>query len=212
MEALNWHYSRILVVAVSACLLLGGCASAPPQNKEDICQLFFEKRAWYRDARKASKRWGAPIPVMMSFMYQESGFEARAKPPRRKILWIIPWTRPASAKGYSQAINETWSAYKKATGRWAADRNDFGDAVDFLGWYIDQSYRANKIAKDDAYNGYLAYHEGQGGFADRSFRKKKWLTDVAHEVSARAATYASQLRTCEKQLRRPWYIRMLPFL
>lgn len=206
----TWQRVRIAILAVLV-VCVTGCTSAPPTDREDICAIFHEKRGWYHDARKASNRWGAPIPVMMSFMYQESGFHARAKPPRRRILWIIPGPRPASAKGYSQATDETWSAYKKATGQWSADRNDFDDAIDFMGWYIDQSYRANRIAKSDAYNLYLAYHEGQGGFSRGTYRKKKWLKDTASKVSSRASTYTTQLQSCEKELRRPWFIRILPF-
>jgi len=149
---------------------------------------------------------------MMSFMYQESSFKANAKPPRRKILWIIPGPRPASAKGYSQATDETWEAYERATGRWGADRNDFDDAIDFMGWYIDYSYRTNKIKKNDAYNLYLAYHEGQGGYARATYRNKKWLIDTAHKVSGRASTYTSQLNSCEKELNRGWLSRLIPFL
>ena len=192
-------------------LAMVGCASTPPEHPDDICKIFREKRGWYRDAQRASSRWGAPIPVMMSFMYQESAFHSNAKPARTKLLWIIPWKRPASAKGYAQATNETWDAYKKATGRWIADRNDFDDAIDFMGWYIDTSHRANRIKKTDAFHLYLAYYVGQGGYARRDYLKKKWLIETAHKVSARAYTYTRQLNGCEKEFQRPWFIRMLPF-
>lgn len=200
--------SRTMILLL---LLLGGCTASPPENKEDLCEIFREKRHWYDDARRSSDRWGAPIPVMMSIMHQESSFRSRAKPPRTKILWILPGPRPASAKGYSQATNETWKMYLKSTGRWAADRNEFDDAIDFMGWYVDQSYRANRIDKGDAYHGYLAYHEGQGGYSRRTYRSKQWLLDTAGKVSSRAKVYSSQLATCEKELNRGWLIRMLPF-
>ena len=191
-------------------LLVGGCASTPPDDPDDICKIFREERGWYNDAHQASQRWGAPIPVMMSFMYQESAFHSHAKPPRTKILWVIPWRRP-SARGYSQATRETWNAYKHATGRWIADRNDFDDAIDFMGWYIYQSHRANSIATNDAYHLYLAYHEGQGGYARQTWKKKKWLMATAKKVAGRANTYTAQLKGCEKEFQRPWFIRMLPF-
>ena len=204
-------FSKRLAIVFLSLLVLAGCASAPPKDTDNLCQIFREKRGWYQDAHRAQVRWGAPIPVMMSFMYQESGFHSHAKPPRTKLLWIIPWKRPASAVGYSQATNETWAAYKRATGQWIADRNDFDDAVDFMGWYIDESYRKNRIPKNDAFRLYLAYHEGQGGYARRSYRNKKWLIATAHKVSARAKTYTSQLKSCEKEFQRPWFIRILPF-
>ena len=85
----------ILVVALT------GCTSAPPEQKENICKIFSEKSGWYKDAKKSSRRWGTDITVMMSMMYQESSFMARARPPRTKILWVIPGPRPASAYGLS---------------------------------------------------------------------------------------------------------------
>jgi len=193
------------LICLGLTLLLVGCTTSPPENQEDVCEIFYEKDNWYKHARKASRRWGTSVPVMMAFIHQESGFRARAKPPRTKILWVIPGPRPASAYGYSQATDETWSAYKKSTGRWGADRNEFKDAVDFIGWYNDQSHRRNKIAKTDAYNLYLAYHEGQGGFAKRSFRNKQWLTDVAKKVSSRSGRYTTQLQKCEKRLKRGFF-------
>ncbi|MCB1647063.1 MAG: hypothetical protein KDI36_16500 [Pseudomonadales bacterium] len=189
--------------------MLAGCTTSPPEKPDNICEIFYEKDGWYDDARSASRRWGSSIPVMMAFIHQESTFKARAKPPRTRILWIIPGPRPASAYGYSQATDETWDAYKRATGSWGADRNDFDDAIDFIGWYNDQSHRKNGIAKTDAYSLYLAYHEGHGGFAKKTWAKKQWLKDVSTKVANRAATYQQQLNGCEKNLRRGWLWRLL---
>jgi len=197
--------------AVLLSLVITACTTTPPADRDDICAIFDEKRSWYRQARKSERRWGTSIPVMMSIVHQESGFRARAKPPRRKILWVIPGPRPASAKGYSQATNESWTNYQKATGRWTADRNDFADAIDFVGWYNDQSQRRNGIGKSDAYNLYLAYHEGHGGFSRRSYRNKEWLQNAARTVAQRAATYESQWDGCKKRFTRGFFGRLLPF-
>lgn len=197
-----------IVGLVCLLFLLVGCASRPPTNAENICEVFDEKRGWYKDARKSSRRWGTDITVMMAMMYQESSFKSRAKPPRRKILWVIPGPRPASAYGYAQATDATWRDYQKATGRGGADRNDFDDAIDFIGWYNDQSQRRNRIAKTDAYHLYLAYHEGQGGFARRSFKNKQWLKDVATRVSKRSGTYRAQLDRCEAKFNRGFFRRL----
>jgi hypothetical protein len=196
---MKWLLSVLLVMMLSA------CATSPPSEPDNICSIFFEKSKWYKKARKSQKHWGTPIPVMMAITKQESGFKARARPPRKKILGFIPGPRPASAYGYSQATNETWDAYKKSTGRWTGDRNNFGDAMDFIGWYNDQSNRRNGISKTDAYNLYLAYHEGQGGYKKASYKKKQWLKDVARKVASQSATYSRQLKGCEKKLNRGWF-------
>ena len=188
--------------------VLAGCASAPPENPDDLCAIFREEGSWYKHARSSYRRWGSPIPVMMAVARQESGFDRKAKPPRRKLLGFIPWMRPASAFGFAQALDETWSQYKKATGNWGADRDKFKDAIDFIGWYNDQSHRRNGIAKDDAYRLYLAYHEGQGGYASATYRKKQWLLDVANKVARQAKVYDGQLQKCEKSLRRGWLYRL----
>ncbi len=198
---------RLMAILLAVTSIVG-CTTAPPKNLDNVCEIFEEKRGWYKDARKSSRRWGTSIPVMMSFIYQESAFKARARPPRTKILWVLPGPRPASAFGYAQATNETWSGYKKSTGSWGADRSDFDDAIDFIGWYNDQSHRRNKISKNDAYHLYLAYHEGQGGFAKKTFAKKKWLKDVARKLSDRADSYTQQLNGCEKKLGRGWLLRI----
>jgi len=189
-------------------LILAACASQPPGEPDNLCAIFAEKDKWYKQARKSYKRWGTPIPVLMAFTHQESGYQAKAKPPRKKLLGFIPWRRPASAFGFAQAIDETWSQYKKATGSWGADRDNFNDAMDFVGWYNDQSHRKNGIAKTDARNLYLAYHEGHGGFKKGSYRKKKWLTDVAAKVASRSSSSQTQLKGCEKKLQRNWFFRL----
>jgi hypothetical protein len=137
---------------------------------------------------------------MMAIMYQESRFQAKAKPPRKKILGFIPGPRPSSAYGYSQAKKSTWKDYKRSAGRYGSDRDDFGDAIDFVGWYNYQSYKRSGISRKDTYSLYLAYHEGHGGFNRGTYRKKQWLMGVARKVERKANTYQKQLVGCEEKL------------
>jgi hypothetical protein len=198
--------SKFVVVSIAAVAAgLGGCATNPPRAMDNVCKIFEEKSRWYKAAKSAESEWGSPIPIMMSFIYQESRFESRAKPPRTKILWVIPGPRLSSAYGYSQAKDDTWDWYRRDSGHRGADRNEFRDAIDFVGWYNAQSRKRNGIAKDDAYNLYLAYHEGHGGYERRTYQGKKWLTDTARTVSSRAARYRAQLDGCRKDLEGPWW-------
>lgn len=178
--------------------LLIGCATAPPRQTSNICSIFNEKSGWYKAAKKSEKRWGSSVPLMMAFMHQESRFVSQAKPPREKIFGIIPGPRKSSAYGYSQAQDDTWSWYKKSTGNWGADRDDFQDAIDFIGWYNTKTKKINGVSLRNAYSLYLAYHEGHGGFKKKTYNKKQWLKSVAKKVSDRAKTYAKQLKKCEK--------------
>jgi hypothetical protein len=56
--------------------------------------------------------------------------------------------------------------------------------------------RMNGVPTGDAYNQYLAYHEGKAGFARGSYRGKPWLPPVARDVQAWAVRYDQQLRLC----------------
>ena len=60
-------------------------------------------------------------------------------------------------------------------------RDNFRDAADFVGWYVDRAHRIAGISKSDAYRHYLAYHEGVGGFKRGTFKSKRWLLGVARE-------------------------------
>jgi hypothetical protein len=192
-----------------ACLLavclLAGCATSAPRNVNDICDIFRDKSGWYDDASDSRDEWGTPIPVMMAMMHQESRFEAKAKPPRKKILGFIPGPRPSSAYGYSQAKKSTWKEYKSSAGNYGADRDDFGDAIDFIGWYNYKSHKRSGISRNDAYRLYLAYHEGHGGYNRGTYRSKPWLKDVARKVERKANTYQRQLSGCEDDLDDGWF-------
>ncbi len=194
-------HGRAIVLATLLAVSSVACTTSPPSNVNNICAIFQEKGGWYDDAADARKEWGSPISVMMAIMHQESKFKATAKPPRKKIFGFIPGPRPSNAYGYSQALESTWDGYRRSAGRYGADRDDFGDAIDFVGWYNHQSYKRSGIAKTDAYRLYLAYHEGHGGYNRGTFRSKQWLIDVAHKVDRKASSYHTQLTRCEEDLK-----------
>ena len=121
-------------------LLLPACTATPPKNTQNICSIFLEKDDWYIQAKDAYEKWGIPINVTMAIMHQESRFVADAQPPRPWLLGIIPWFRSSSAYGYAQAKDGTWDDYlKNSQSIWSADRDEFADACDFIGWYCSIS-------------------------------------------------------------------------
>ena len=188
-------------------LLTAGCASLPPPDVSDACTILEDRKSWYDAALKARDRWNLPPSLTLAFIHQESSFKAGAKPPRTKLLGFIPWKRKTSARGYAQAIDATWKQYKKETGNRFARRSSFKYAVDFIGWYNNKSVRTLGISPNDAYNLYLAYHEGWGGYRKKSYLKKekKWLIGVAKKVAGRKRVYEKQLESCAGRLKVPWY-------
>jgi len=185
---------------VCVALLLVGCSTTPPANPDNLCAIFKEKDDWYDAAVDMNQRWGVPIHVPMAMMYQESSFRHDAKPPKDYLLGFIPWGRVSSAYGYSQAKTMTWSDYKRETGHSGADRDEFDDALDFMGWFITKTHKINGVSKWDAYAQYLNYHEGWGGYRKKSYNKKKWLIKTARKVQSRSLRYAKQYKGCKDDL------------
>lgn len=185
--------------ALALVLLLAGCASKP-SNINNVCSVFDQRDGWFNNwhhaAKSTQQRYGVPVPVLMSTIRIESGYSARARPPRKKLLGFVPWKRPSSAYGYSQALNGTWDEYKQNTGRWTADRNSFADAVDFVGWYHYESHRRNGIPLDDAYNLYLAYYSGHGGYARGTWKNNAGIKQAAQRAANMANRYAAQMQQC----------------
>jgi len=196
------NFTHIYLFVISA--LLAGCSTSPPKNPQNACAIFDEKSDWYEAMHDSYKKWGVPVHVQLAIMHQESKFVSDAKPPRQKLFWFIPWTRPSSAFGYAQVKDDTWDWYKDKTGNSWADRDDFEDAVDFIGWYGNMSHKMLGISKWDAYSQYLAYHEGHGGFKRRTYKQKKWLMQVAAKVKRNASRYSQQLKRCESELDSGW--------
>jgi len=199
---LLWCKRMRMVFAFLTISAFCGCATpTPPGNPDNICEIFRENNEWYEDAADSYERWGIPIPVMMAILHQESKYIGDAKPPRTTCLWIFPGPRPSSAYGYAQVLDGTWEEYQESTDNSWADRDDFGDAIDFVGWYCSLSVKKCGISKNNARNLYLAYHEGRGGYNRKTYAKKTWLLKVANKVQKRALRYRGQLAACENEFR-----------
>jgi len=187
-------------------LFLTACVTKPPENVDNICRIFKQYPKWYSYSLDVEKRWKVPVAVQMAIIHQESKFNSHAKPQRTRLLGFIPWKRPSSAYGYTQALRTTWSLYKQNNGGFFSSRNDFSDGVDFIGWYANQAYVKAGIPRTDSYSLYLAYHEGVGGYQRKTYLTKPWLISVAKKVRARASIYQAQLQRCSKSLKsQSWF-------
>ena len=142
--------------------------------------------------------------IQLAFIKFESDFHWLAKPKRQKLFKIIPFKRPSSSFGYSQAVKGTWKQYKEEQNKPLALRTRFKDSVDFIGWYTNKSSKLLKIPKNDAFKQYIAYHEGWGNY--KNYRKKQKVILLANKVKVQSNKYRSQLKKCEKKLNRKKYI------
>jgi hypothetical protein len=189
------------ISAMIAMLILASCGGSyksPPRNLDNACSIISQRPEYLKAFKPTQRRWGGPVHVQMATIYQESRFRSDARTPFRYVLGVIPMGRQSSAFGYSQALDGTWDEYRQETGRRGAKRDRIRDAADFMGWYMNESRERNGIPLNDAMNQYLAYHEGQTGFARGSYRSKTWLVRVAAKVDDRARMYQRQLANCRK--------------
>ena len=178
--------------------------SSIPKNTADGCSIFSERYLWYKHAKKAEQKWGTPIYIQLAFIKMESDFDWLARPERLKIFKIIPYRRPSSSFGYSQAVKGTWKQYKEETNNQLATRTRFKDSVDFIGWYTNKTEKILKISKKDAFRQYIAYHEGWDNY--KNYKKKQKVSLLAKKVQQQSDKYKSQLNKCSKSLSRKKYI------
>jgi len=184
-------------------LILSSCSSIP-KNTSDSCSIFNERYLWYKYTKKTEKKWGTPIYLQLAIIKMESDFDWLAKPQRQKIFKVIPYKRPSSSFGYSQAVKGTWAQYKKETNNKLATRARFRDSVDFIGWYTDKTEKLLKISKKDVYRQYLAYHEGWGNY--KNYKNNQKVIILATKVTEQANKYRKQLMKCQKRLNKNKYI------
>ena len=184
-------------------LILSSCSSIP-KNTADGCSIFSDRYLWYKHAKKTEKKWGTPIHIQLAIIKMESDFDWLAKPKRKKIFKIIPYKRPSSSLGYSQAVKGTWKQYKNETGNKLAVRTRFKDSVDFIGWYTNKTEKLLKISKKDSFKQYIAYHEGWGNY--KNYKKNQKVIILAKKVKKHSERYKGQLKKCGKSLNRKKYL------
>jgi len=184
-------------------LIISACSSIP-KNTSDGCSIFSERYLWYKYAKKTERKWGTPISLQLAIIKMESDFDWLAKPPRHKLFKVIPYKRPSSSLGYSQAVKGTWEQYQNETNNPLASRVRFKDSVDFIGWYTNKTEKILKISKKDSFRQYIAYHEGWGNY--KNYKKNTKVISLAKKVELQTNKYKKQLSNCKKKLNRKKYI------
>jgi len=197
IKILKNNFLLLIILFVSAC-------SSIPSNTKNSCSIFNERYLWYKHAKKSEKKWGTPIYLQLAIIKMESDFDWLAKPPRQKLFKVIPYKRPSSSFGYSQAVKGTWEQYKNETGNKLATRTRFKDSVDFIGWYTSKSEKILKISKEDAFRQYVAYHEGWGNY--KNYKSNEKVINLAKRVEKQSNIYKNQLSDCKNSLSTRKYI------
>ena len=197
----NFFIKKSLILFII--FFLSACSSIP-KNASNSCSIFEEKYLWYKHAKKTEKKWGTPVYLQLAIIKMESSFDRFAKPPRQKLFKVVPYKRPSSSFGYSQAVKGTWKQYKEETGNKYATRARFKDSVDFIGWYTNKTEKILKVSKNDSFKHYIAYHEGWGNF--KNYKSNKKVINLAKRVEKQSNIYKQQLAECKNSLSTSKYI------
>ena len=198
---INFLIKKSLIL--SFIFFLSACSSIP-KNASNSCSIFEEKYLWYKHAKKTEQKWGTPVYLQLAIIKMESSFDRFAKPPRQKLFKVVPYKRPSSSFGYSQAVKGTWKQYKDETGNKYATRARFKDSVDFIGWYTSKTEKILKVSKNDAFKQYIAYHEGWGNF--KNYKDNTKVINLAKRVEKQSNIYKQQLAKCKNSLSTTKYI------
>ena len=198
---INFLIKKSLILFII--FFLSACSSIP-KNASNSCSIFEEKYLWYKHAKKTEQKWGTPVYLQLAIIKMESSFDRFAKPPRQKLFKVVPYKRPSSSFGYSQAVKGTWKQYKEETGNKYATRTRFKDSVDFIGWYTNKTEKILKVSKKDSFKQYIAYHEGWGNY--KNYKNNKKVINLAKRVEKQSNIYKQQLSECKNSLSTSKYI------
>ena len=185
--------------------LIASCSSVPkyPQN---ACKIFGEKYFYLKYTKAASTKWGVPISSILAVINKESGFRRFAKPKRTKLFKIIPYRRPSSSLGFSQAVVKTFDLYKKENNKPLALRISFRYSSDFIGWYFWKTNKINKVSLNDTRNMYLNYYLGWQAYKNKAYQTDKKAIIFAKSVEKQEKIYKSQLQECKSVLNKSYII------
>ena len=141
----------------------------PAEEPSNLCSIFSKKRL-VRKRQESAAALGIPVPIQLAIINQESSFIEDARPPRYRLCRPALW-RPSSAYGYGQVTDGTGVVPTKPVTAEPIGTNSKTWSISSAG--MPSKLPESRLSKLDAYNQYLAYHEGHGGF-----RRKSYLSAV----------------------------------
>jgi len=178
-----------------------------PDQVDAVCESPFTR--WYRAADRLhpGSRFIFTTRDKEAWLQSVERWLHRREPPKESSIWFKHRMHHSGRVTFDREVHsDLYDAHHESVMRYFADRDDFGDAIDFVGWYTDLSAKSVGISKWDPYNQYLAYHEGQAGWKRKSYSTKRWLKETARVVDYRAKEWGAQLARCEDELDDGWWI------
>ena len=175
-----------LNVLVIAGLILSGCfGSKPVKQEQDICKILDDKKVWIAPALQAESKYGTPLYVTLALL------ETPLTDLKKKHV------KPRSTD---------WDDYRIRSERWDATPYNPSDAVDFIGWFAQESIKRNKIAVDDVSAHYLNMRLGHGEYFRLDRTKYPELVSQSRVVDAKAQAWKAQINQCRDSWeKKSWY-------
>ena len=156
------------LLAALLALLVAACAPSVPDRQQDLCAIFQQHPDWYDYAKDAEDEWGVPAPHPHGL-----------RPPRIELPQrcaaapqVRPLDHPVGPRVFRQGIRAGAGPCLERTTRPSAARSSAAART----WKTPSTSSAGTttrtsrqlgIAKTDAYNLYLAYHEGPRRLPER---------------------------------------------
>lgn len=159
-------------------LMLSGCFGSSTKPALLICEELDDNEEWVEPAVLAQQKYGTPISLSL-------------------VLLELPLSD--LDKKHVRPRSADWDEYRIRSERWDASPQVPADAVDFIGWFTQQSVKRNNIAWQDAGEHYLALRLGHGGYHRFEADKYPELAQQTKGVELRAQRWSNELQACKGQ-------------
>ncbi|MCP4588775.1 hypothetical protein [Pseudoalteromonas sp.] len=181
---------RVVKVLPLLALVMGlsGCFGSEVRQQLNICEELDNYDEWIEATVSTQLKYGTPISLSLALL------ELPLSDLDKKHV------RPRAAD---------WDEYRIRSERWGASPHEAEDAVDFIGWFTQQSGTRNSISWDDVSAHYLALRLGHGDY--QRFDKSKFpeLNQQAQQVELRAQRWQRELTACKQQWQNEsWYNKL----
>ncbi|UTC24965.1 hypothetical protein MMH89_02230 [Candidatus Comchoanobacter bicostacola] len=186
-----------ILFTLCSVLILSGCSDRQFQAnvyENDICRVIHANPGWAEKLKQVQKRYGIEPNVVLSVISHESSFRSHARAQRSYFWGVIPYRRESSF-GYGQVKDETWQWYLSKNPGYFRSRTSFRDTSVFIGWYYQQYLKKAPESRVSAYDFYIAYRNGLGGYEDESVMDE-WMIGKCSSVQELSDRYRTMLLEC----------------